>query len=98
MFQLFTSEKTYSFYDVFERRIFTVWWGKSLRPKAIFLQIPKTYIVDGPKTFKFRGWFINDEDLLMGFSRGGVPERGYDFHKDYFNCLYEIISKISMNR
>ena len=27
--------------------------------------------VDGPKTYKFRGWFINDEDYLTGWKSGG---------------------------
>lgn len=46
---------------------------------------------DAPATYRFRGWFINDEDLLEGFSKGDVPERGYDFHGDYNRVLKLIV-------
>lgn len=55
------------------------------------VNILKTYIADGPKTYKYRGWFINDEDLLEGYSKCGVPEKGYDFHKDYANTLEMLV-------
>lgn len=55
------------------------------------LSVDALDIVDGPKTYRFRGWFINDEDLIQGFCRGGVPEKGYDFHKDYHHTLSMIV-------
>lgn len=55
------------------------------------LRLHALNIVDGPKTYRFRGWFINDEDLITGFCRGGVPEKGYDFHKDYHKTLEMIV-------
>lgn len=51
----------------------------------------KLCITDGPKHFRFRGWFINDEDLIQGFSRGGNLESGYDFHKDYADVLEMLV-------
>lgn len=53
--------------------------------------IPDILIMDGPRTYKFRGWFINDEDLIEGFSRQGVPERDYHFHNDYAPFLDMLI-------
>lgn len=48
-------------------------------------------ILDGPDRFRFRGWFINDEDLIMGFCRQGRPEKEYDFHRDYAPMLARIV-------
>lgn len=55
------------------------------------LEIPTLNLTDGPKTYKFRGWFINDEDLLEGFCRGGKPEPGYRFHNDYSETLEMLV-------
>lgn len=51
----------------------------------------KTAITGGPKTYRFRGWFINDEDLLTGWSRKAVPEKGYSFYQDYPPVLEQIL-------
>ena len=48
-------------------------------------------VVDGPSDYRFRGWFINDEDLIEGCCRQGVPEKGYDFHRDYAPMLARIV-------
>jgi len=66
-------------------------WTDHVPEKKVQIEIPETYIVDGPKTFKFRGWFINDEDLIEGFSKAGVPEKGYDFHRDFPETLEMIV-------
>ena len=49
------------------------------------------HIADGPDKFRFRGWFINDEDLIEGYCRGGRPEKSYDFHADYAPMLSMIV-------
>lgn len=54
-------------------------------------EIPPSRIVDGPAEYRFRGWFINDEDLIMGYCRGGRPEKDYDFHRDYAPMLSMIV-------
>lgn len=46
---------------------------------------------DGPKTYRFRGWFINDEDLLEGFSKGGPTEKDYRFHHDFCRILPQVL-------
>jgi hypothetical protein len=35
------------------------------------LIIDKLNVLDGPKTYKFRGWFINDEDIFTEWKSGG---------------------------
>lgn len=66
-------------------------WTNQKPEKKQEVNISKTFITDGPKTYKFRGWFINDEDLIEGYSKCGVPEKGYDFHKDYANMLEMLV-------
>ncbi len=66
-------------------------WTDYVPEKKTEVVLSKTDIVDGPKSFKFRGWFINDEDLIEGFSKAGVPEKGYDFHKDYASTLEMLV-------
>lgn len=53
--------------------------------------ISEASIVDGPKTYKFRGWFINDEDLIEGFCRGSKPDEEYRFHNDYAATLEMLV-------
>lgn len=61
-------------------------------PRAMqSLCLDKVYRTDGPGAYRFRGWFINDEDLLEGFSYQGVPPKGYDFHAEYAPALAMII-------
>lgn len=55
------------------------------------LILEKICITDGPEHFRFRGWFINDEDLIQGFSKGGEPQPGYDFHRDYAKVLEMLV-------
>lgn len=66
-------------------------WTDYIPQQRDVLSIDALNIVDGPRTYRFRGWFINDEDLIEGFCRGGVPERAYDFHADYHRMLSMIV-------
>ena len=66
-------------------------WTDHTPQRKEALLIDELNIVDGPKTYRFRGWFVNDEDLIEGFCRGGVPEKGYDFHGDYHKTLAMIV-------
>lgn len=66
-------------------------WTDQLPKGRHELFIPEVSLCDGPRTYKFRGWFINDEDLIEGFSRQGIPEKGYRFHNDYAPVLEMIV-------
>lgn len=55
------------------------------------LLLEKINITDGPEHFRFRGWFINDEDLIKGFGRGGKLPDGYDFHGEYARVLEMLV-------
>lgn len=48
-------------------------------------------ITDGPKTYRFRGWFVNDEDLIEGFCRKSKPDKAYRFHNDYAPTLEMLV-------
>lgn len=55
------------------------------------IEVGPLRVTDGPESCRFRGWFINDEDLIMGYCRQGKPEKDYDFHKDYAPMLSMIV-------
>lgn len=55
------------------------------------LCLPEINFVDGPKTYRFRGWFINDEDLIEGQCKQGAPTNEYHFHNDYIPTLKMIV-------
>lgn len=55
------------------------------------LPIPSEGVMDGPKGFRFRGWFINDEDLIQGFCKKGRVDKGYRLHRDYGEMLDMLI-------
>ncbi len=48
-----------------------------------------TVITDFPKSFRFRGWFLNDEDLLTSFVHSGLAR-----HLDY--AFYQEVTDVSV--
>jgi hypothetical protein len=58
--------------------------------------IPPISINDGPKTYKFRGWFINDEDLLMGWAKKGTPQE--EKEKNVLRKIFRIKSYMILNQ
>lgn len=52
-------------------------------------------ILHGPSTFRWRGWFINDEDLLNGFAPD--PSRENVFSLDLFDKIYETLLRLRGN-
>ena len=66
-------------------------WTDMIPEKRHEIKISGTNITDGPKTFKYRGWFINDEDLLEGFSKACAKGDNFDFHASYGQVLDMII-------
>ncbi|AHF93834.1 hypothetical protein OPIT5_30390 [Opitutaceae bacterium TAV5] len=49
----------------------------------------------GPPTFKWRGWFLNDEDLLNGFAPD--PLRENVFSLDLYDKIYETLLRLRGN-
>ena len=48
------------------------WFWKDVRPpRRKELRIPALTIRSQPRTFRYRGWFVNDEDLLTEWKDGG---------------------------
>ncbi|MGI5898534.1 MAG: glycosyl hydrolase 115 family protein [Christensenellales bacterium] len=51
------------------------------------LILSETRLTGGPETFRFRGWFINDEDLLTGWSKKAASIGRY-FNDSSFYAAY----------
>lgn len=66
-------------------------WTDNQPKKREELIISPITIMDGPKTYKFRGWFINDEDLLTGWINRFTPEKGNYFYGNYPTVLEKIL-------
>ena len=65
---------------------------------------PETYFIeDAPRTFKYRGWFLNDEDLLSEWKNGGgkryIEYRFYQqvVHQDVFARVLETALRLKQN-
>lgn len=67
------------------------WWTDHEPQPISALEIPATLLTDGPHTYRFRGWFINDEDLIRGMCRKGAPSTDRSFQADYPPLLNRII-------
>jgi len=66
------------------------------------LTIPPQTITSLPRTVKFRGWFLNDEDLLTEFRFGGFREIDYPFyhtvmHTDTLEMILESALRCEIN-
>lgn len=47
------------------------------------LYLASTQICSNPATARFRGWFVNDEDFLLGFAPSGA-KRNINYNHDFF--------------
>lgn len=67
------------------------------------LELAETAYCSKPHSVRFRGWFINDEDLLGDFKhQGGVRELDMMFYKkvlnpDVLNMVLEVALRMEMN-
>ena len=61
--------------------------------KKVSVTITDTEITDRPKSFGFRGIFINDEDYLTGFKEGG-GKRKIDYRFYQTTIADEVVEKI----
>ena len=65
----------FAVYDFIERYLGVdpmSFWDDAAYPVADRLEWESVGIVQGPPDFKFRGWFINDEDFLTGWKDSGA--------------------------
>lgn len=66
------------------------------------LVIPQADVCGQPDTYKFRGWFINDEDLLMFWKKGGTRHIDYPLfthviHEDIMKKIIETALRLKQN-
>ncbi len=71
--------------------------------KHTYIEIPDVDISEQPESFKFRGVFINDEDLLSGWKDGGgiryVDQTCYALtvEQDVMNKVIETVLRLKLN-
>lgn len=85
-------------YDFIERYLGVdpMWfWSDVPHPKKETLAWKSVEIAQGSPTFRYRGWFLNDEDLLtMWRNASGV--RDYSTYR-YYNCVvnHEVMERVA---
>ena len=79
----------FGLYDFIERYLKVdplAFWNGTPYPKSDILAWDKVEIRQPSPTFKFRGWFLNDEDLLTAWMpSGGKRSINYPFYSDVVN-------------
>jgi hypothetical protein len=71
------------------------WWTDHQPRRRSRVEIPDSYAETQGPTFRYRGFFINDEDLLTGW-RPGIPD-GADISLATWNRVYEAILRLKGN-
>lgn len=67
------------------------------------LSMQQGTIAGGPQTYRFRGWFLNDEDLLSDWQDGGgarhidYPYYAQVIHPDAFSMVLETAVRLGIN-
>ncbi len=67
------------------------------------LSMEEGVLAGGPKTYRFRGWFLNDEDLLSDWQDGGgarhidYPHYAQVIHPDVFSIVLETAVRLGIN-
>lgn len=87
----------YAVYE-FSRRFlgvdpFYYWNDHEPAPKSAVNVPPGTAIEDGPPRFRYRGWFINDEDLFTGWK----PDPASGFSLELWDKIFETILRTKGN-
>ncbi|MBR7133343.1 MAG: glycosyl hydrolase 115 family protein [Clostridia bacterium] len=71
--------------------------------KVEALEVGEIYIKENPKSFQFRGIFINDEDLLTGWKNGGgiryvdFPWYYLTVEENVMNMVVETVLRLKLN-
>ncbi|VGO20405.1 glycosyl hydrolase 115 family protein [Pontiella sulfatireligans] len=72
------------------------YWTDHEPERRSSISVPNAFDVSsGPPTFTYRGWFINDEDLLNLFARDPVQENVFSL--EMFDRVYETILRLKGN-
>ncbi len=78
-------------------------WNDAPYPRASSLVLDAPALHAGPPAFRFRGWFLNDEDLLTGWHDGGgrrdidYPFYGTVIAEDVAERVAEALVRCRMN-
>lgn len=72
------------------------WWTDNLPAHRESVTIPDKFAErQGPPTFRYRGWFINDEDLLTGWQPGNHDGTGISLK--VWNRIFEALLRLKGN-
>ncbi len=86
----------YAVYE-FSRRFLNVdplyWWTDNPPARSDRVAVPEDFALEPPPpTFHYRGWFINDEDLLTAWRPGKADKTGISL--DTWDHLYESLLRL----
>jgi hypothetical protein len=88
----------YAVYE-FSRRFLKVdpfwWWADHEPSHRASVRVPAVYTQTEGPTFRFRGWFINDEDLLTGWKPGTADKTGIAL--EVWDKLFEALLRMKGN-
>jgi hypothetical protein len=87
----------YAVYE-FSRRFLGVdpfyYWNDHEPARMVSVRIPAdASIQDGPPQFRYRGWFINDEDLFTGWK----PDPASGFSLELWDKIFETLLRVKGN-
>jgi hypothetical protein len=72
------------------------WWTDHAPPRRDSVRVPdRFHETQGPPTFRYRGWFINDEDLLTGWRPGTADGAGIAL--ETWDKLFEALLRLKGN-
>jgi len=71
------------------------WWTDHQPRRRPQVKVPEAFSESQAPAFRYRGFFINDEDLLTGW-RSGIPD-GADIRLKTWNRIFEAILRLKGN-
>lgn len=71
------------------------WWTDHPPQRRSEVKVPADFVETQAPAFRYRGFFINDEDLLTGW-RSGIPD-GADISLKTWNRIFEAILRLKGN-
>ena len=92
----------YAFIEAYLKVDPLFFWSGREPAKRAGLRWDKVALVSGSPAFRFRGWFINDEDLLTFWKLGGERVLPYKFyskimHRDVLRAVAEALVRCRCN-